>query len=166
MKAIRLTRAEAVRVLQWAGGDADDLSGTITSKLRAAMQEAPKGVAVQPLEEALIKAARGKVVPLVAAGGGTFARASRTATELKATPEDAAILGAWMARQGWMRGTFTLLDVLNKWPSWFSKAKAEEAPRGLPEGLDGRRKETADVGPGAGGQRQAAASGRRKEGFG
>ncbi len=103
---------------------------SLSKKLREAAT-APAGVNVGPLEEALEKAAMGKVVRLEG-GHGT---ASRMAANVKATVADAEILGAWLARQGWMNEPMTLLAVLRKWNEWLPRARATEPPPALASGL-------------------------------
>jgi len=129
-----LTKAEAAWIAEWAQADWSQNqvapAGSLLTKLRAA--EAPKrGAAVGPIEEALIRGAGGKVAPLVTG----HAQASRRCLTAGVTPEQAQMVGEWMARQGWLVGPQTLLDVLNKWPSWLSKAAATEPPPGLKPGL-------------------------------
>jgi hypothetical protein len=138
-RGIRLTKAERVWLKAHLhdpcndyGWDAKDarLAGSITQKLDAS-EEAPKGVAIEPIEEALIASARGKVVALEAG----HARASVQAKAVGATPETARKVGEWMARQGWLQGPQTIIDVLNKWFQWLPKAKATEPPPALQAGL-------------------------------
>lgn len=165
MKAVRFSATEVEAIRAWADGELGhtqtlDVSMTtarsILKKLLAAEQGLP-GVNVKPLEDALVAAANGKVVRLE----GGFAMASRMAANVGATVPDAAMLGAWMFRQGWLTGPMTLLDCLKKWYMWLPKAKATEPPPALSPGLgsnghDGRGPST----PGS-----AAAGGRRAPGF-
>lgn len=129
---------------------------SILAKLDAS-EEAPKGVSVEPIEDALIASARGKVVALEAG----HARASVQAKAVGATPEDAKLVGAWMARQGWLSGPQTLIDVLNKWYQWLPKARATEPPPALQPGLGTDAK--AERGPGTPGE--AHPPGRPAPGF-
>lgn len=92
-------------------------------------------VDVGPIEEALIATARGKVVALE----GGYPRARVQATAVGATVDDAKLLGGWMARQGWLTGPMTLLDVLNKWVMWIPKARATQPPPALEQGLGDSR---------------------------
>ena len=132
------------------------LAQSVLQKL-AASEEAPKGVSVEPIEDALIASARGKVVALEAG----HARASVQAKAVGATPEDAKLVGAWMARQGWLSGPQTLIDVLNKWYQWLPKARATEPPPALQPGLGTDAK--AERGPGTPGE--AHPPGRPAPGF-
>jgi hypothetical protein len=136
MKGVRFTKAERdllERVLSvkhvdltcW-GSKAPKVADSILQKLRAAV-DAPKGVDIVPVEEALVRAARGKVVPLE----DGHAVASRRAQQMKVTPELAEMVGAWMALQG----PQTILDVLNKWFQWLPKARSTVPPQTLPPGL-------------------------------
>jgi hypothetical protein len=160
-RGIRLTKAERDTLRKLLSAQYVDLScygtrivkdaASILAKVDAS-EETPKGVDVAPIEEALIAAARGKVIALE----GGHARAAVMAASMKATPETATIVGAWMGRQGWLQGPQTLIDVLNKWYQWLPKARATEPPPALTPGLgtdatDGR-------GPAAAGQK---AAGRR-----
>lgn len=141
MKGVRFTKAELAwlrEALDTHEDAADKVVKSIVAKLTAA-EEAPKGVNVRPLEEALIKGAGGKVVALASPGG--YARACKMATEKAATAEDMALIGAWLGRQGWMAGTKTLLDALSQYDAWLPKARAEAPPPGVPEGLNGGRQE-------------------------
>lgn len=150
MRAVRFTKAEAL-ALHDAGHHADSTGhgskalSMALEKLVAAEAPAEKGVAAGPLEEALVRTSRGKVVELVS-GPGAYGRASKMATALGATVADAEVLGAWLARQGWLREPTTLLGVLNKWAEWLPRARATAPPPAAPEGFDG----TGDTGQGAG----------------
>lgn len=169
MRAIRLTKSEAdviERAIGLAGSPWGETSPdhkamrSVLAKLKAAREPANGGGAdVGPIQTAMVAAARGKVVPLVTG----YPVASRRCAQLGVTPDDARAVGEWMARQGWLRGPQTLLDVLNKWPQWLSKARATAAPEGLKPGLDGGR---ADTGQGDNGKGSGAAPGRPARGFG
>jgi hypothetical protein len=128
---------------------------SLLAKLEAAV-EAPKGVQVQPVEDALVAAAHGKVLKLE----GGHAMASRRCTDAKVTPEDAKLVGGWMARQPWLTGPMTLLDVLNKWYQWLPKARATQPPPALQAGLgtNGTGQGPAQAGP-------APKVGRTPQGF-
>lgn len=138
-RSLRLTKAER-DFLKKALGTAMDWShwGTKTVKTAAgllakveASEERAPGINVEPLEQALMRAARGKVVALE----GGFDRASRQAGSVKASEELMVTVGEWMARQSWLTGPMTILDVLNKWYQWVPKAKATQPPPGLAPGL-------------------------------
>lgn len=143
------------------GKKAVALAESILTKVEESESKA-KGVPVAPIEEALIAAARGKVLQLDPAAYG---RASRMAEAVKATPEDAKRIGAWMARQGWLNQEQTLLDVLNKWYQWLPKARATEPPPPLPAGLGPAGKPDADTRQGTGTPGQAHPPGRSTPGF-
>jgi hypothetical protein len=138
VKAVRFTKAE-VEVIRWALADwrkLDNCAKAAASalvKLDKAEEATPAGVNAGPLQAALEATSRGKVVPL--AGPGGWARASKQAAAVGATVEDAKLVGAWMARQGWLHGPQTLLDVLNKWPQWLAKARATQPPPSAPPGI-------------------------------
>ena len=97
----------------------------------AATEDKPAGVNPGPVQDAMVAAAHGKVIALE----GGHAQASRRCTDMKVTVEDAKLVGEWMARQHWLTGPMTLLDVLNKWYSWLPKARATQPPPALPAGL-------------------------------
>jgi hypothetical protein len=139
----RVTNAEIVRKL-------DDAEGTA---------EVP-GVSGAAIEAALVKTARGKVVPL-ASGGAGYARASKQATQVDATVEDAELLGAWLARQGWMRDPCTVLLVLNKWVEWLPRARATAPPPEAKEGFNG----PGESGKGPTGPSGRGGGGRQSPGF-
>ena len=150
MKGVRFTKAEvaviksAIQLLcsPWGSSGADEKAASrVIAKLDAA-ETAPAGVDVGPLEEALMKESRGKVIKLL----GGYAVASRRATQMKVTVEEAVAVGAWMSRQSWLTGPMTLLDVFNTWYQWLPKARATEPPPSLAPGLDGRgrRRDTED----------------------
>jgi hypothetical protein len=170
VRAIRLTKAE-VAVLRGIDGDLRGAGITrdadvkawqsLMAKVRAAQEERPAGADVGPIQAALVSAARGKVVELVAG----YPVASRRCQQLGVTPDDARQVGEWMARQQWLRGPQTLLDVLNKWPQWLSKARATAAPPTLKAGLDAGGGNRADSGQGANGTGEGAAQGRPARGF-
>lgn len=167
MKAVRFTKAEVELMrgaLDWLAQGQDRASKTaqtIVKKLDAA-EAAPAGVNPAPIEQALMAAARGKVVPL--AGG--WPRVSKLAQVNGATPEDATAIGEWMARQGWLRGPQTLLDVLNKWPQWLAKAKATAPPPSAPSGFGDGAGEKDAQSQGSTAQPGGGAPGRLRPGFG
>lgn len=142
-RSLRLAKAERdwlKSILAPTSMDWSALGGTKSVKLAASIlakveesEERSPGVDARPIEDALLKASRGKVVRLEGEGG--YGRASRQAGAVKATPELATLIGEWMARQGWLHGPMTVLDVLNKWYMWLPKARATEPPKGLPAGL-------------------------------
>lgn len=141
MKGVRFTKAE-LSVIEDAlksltHGYEMEIDGapkhpihSIRNKLRAAV-EAPKGVDIRPMEAALVKAARGKVIELE----GGHSVASNRATSMKVTQEQVEMVGAYMARQNWLTSPMTILDVLNKWFTWLPKARATEPPPTLEAGL-------------------------------
>jgi hypothetical protein len=125
------------------GGKGEKLSKAILAKV-VDSEEAPRGVDIVPIEEALIAAARGKVLPLE----GGHAMASVRAQQLKATPADAALIGSYLARTAYFTQPMTVLDVFNKWYSWLPKARSTQPPPALTPGLgsdatDGRGPATA-----------------------
>lgn len=142
MKGVRFTKAEVACLRAWCDGELGHTTQTsdtppkvvrsILTKLDAA-ETAPSGVAVKPIEDALIRTSHGKVLALE----GGHAVASRRLTAMKVTVEDAELVGAYMARQTWMTSPMTLLDVLNKWYQWLPKARATQPPPSLAPGLGG-----------------------------
>lgn len=164
MRPLRLTKAEAYGVRELVeGANTAEPSKTYQSILRK-MDEAEAdeetGVAAGPIEEALIKTSRGKVVKL--AGGGLYARASKMATAASVTVEEAELVGTWLGKAGWFAGPTTIMTVLNKWGEWLPRAQASAPPPAAREGFD--------VGPSAAGSspaRQGGGSGGRggPEGF-
>jgi hypothetical protein len=139
MKGVRFTKAEANVIRDALDCLVDGVVGdlkpkhpyhTIKAKLDAA-ENGESGVAVKPIEDALVKASRGKVLPLE----GGHAIASRRMTAMKVTVEEAELVGEWMSRQGWLSSAMTLLDVLNKWYQWLPKARATQPPPSLAPGL-------------------------------
>jgi hypothetical protein len=164
MRGVRFTRAEMAWLRQWldANRQADldnadqkavKLADSVLAKLDAAQE--PVGVDVGPLEEALEKAAMGKVVRLE----GGYARASRQAKNVGATPELMTLVGGWMGRQTWLHGPKTIIDVLNQWHNWVPKARATEPPKGMEPGLN------AEAGPSPTAERRQAQGRRPKAGF-
>lgn len=134
MKSIRLTKDEAewlrwllrpeeMNLNSWSTKHVK-MAASMRAKLDAA--EAPSGNAdVGPIEKALVAGSRGKVIEMDRSGYG---RASVQAGRMGVTPEDAGLVGRWLATQGWLRGPLTLLTVLNKWPDWAAKARASQPP--------------------------------------
>jgi hypothetical protein len=172
MKGIRLTKAEVAELESLdqaiSFGDFGKCTGkawdTFMAKVRAASAPAQTGVAVGPIETALVAASRGKVVPLVGHGG--YARATKQATAVGATVEHAKLIGAWMARTGWLTGPKTILDVLNQWSNWLTKASATAPPPSAPSGFgEGAAEKDAKPGQGTAQQGQGA-PGRLRPGFG
>jgi hypothetical protein len=134
-RGIRLTKAERDFLKEclagdWTNAKRTKLAGSIVQKLRES-EEAVKGVDIVPIEEALIAAARGKVIALE----GGHAMASVRAAQMKATPEQAALIGAYLARTPYFTQPMTVLDVFNKWYSWLPKARSTQPPPHLPSGL-------------------------------
>lgn len=163
-RSIRFTKAERdllkLILTEWADGTAlvkmAKTARGIVAKVKAS-EEAEATVDVGPIEEALVAAARGKVIALE----GGHARARVQATAVKATVEDAKLLGGWMARQGWLTGPMTLLDVLNKWYMWLPKARTTQPPPALGPGLGTDAPDVRSAPPTG----QAPAGGRRAPGF-
>lgn len=177
-RGVRLTKAERELLKQLFTPGASDLSRPRTMDLSSfgrsanktalailakveASEESGRGVDIVPIEEALVAAARGKVVALEAG----HARASVQAKAVGATPETAKLVGAWMARQGWLQGPQTVLDVMNKWYQWLPKARATEPPPSLAPGLGPAGKPDADTRQGTGSPSPAHPSGRSTPGF-
>lgn len=136
MRGVRFNKAELAYLLDLLEYEivgepakARKLSASIREKLQKAQE--PAGVDVGPIEDALVKASLGKVVPLE----GGYARASRQAKAVGVTPELAELVGKWIARQHWLSSPLTLIDVLNKWHQWLPKARATEPPPGMEPGL-------------------------------
>jgi hypothetical protein len=169
MKAIRLSQAEADFLLELMGFDfehlddpkavkrARKLADGIAAKLKKA-QAPSTNVHVQPIEEALVAGARGKVVTLLEG----HAQASVQAGRLGVTPEKAYMVGEYLARTKWLTGPFTLLDVLMKWPTYYSKAQATQPPPSAPAGFGDSR---AEAQQGTLREGQGIAGGRRSPGF-
>lgn len=147
MRGVRFTKAELAflrnvlgvmkepgTVWDWScfGTKVKEHATSLLAKLDAA-ETVPAGVAVKPIEDALIKSSHGKVLALE----GGHAVASRRLTQMKVTAEDAELVGAYMARQQWLTSPMTLLDVLNKWYQWLPKARATQPPPSLAPGLGG-----------------------------
>lgn len=159
MRSVRFTKREAEALLREVSQldtmddnmDVDDDVKSAVTKIRAAMEPVPAGLNVRPIEAALIAHSRGRVVPLLGAPGHRWARLSKEGTELGVDVPKAEVLGAWLARQGWMTSTLTIADVFRRWPEWYSKAEAERAP---------------NVGQSTDGQRRPTAAGRRPPGLG
>lgn len=133
---------------------AEKVARSVLTKLEAAGEPKKAGVNAGAFEAALIGASAGKVVPV---DGSAYARVSRQATAIGATPELGAVVGQWMAAQRWLSGPFTVFTVLNKWPDWLARARATQAPD-----LTG----TGNLGQGPGPKRAATAAGRRPSGLG
>jgi hypothetical protein len=125
-----------------------DASKSILAKLDAA-ETAPSGVAVKPIEDALVLAGQGKVVALESG----HATVSKRLTAMKVTAEDAAMVGKYLARSQFFSGPFTLIDVLNKWHSWLPKARVTEPPPTLQPGLNGTGQGPAPAGKATQGRR-------------
>lgn len=156
-RGVRFTKAERAFIRAAFARETGRTALAILAKLDAADVAAP-GVDVGPIEEALMAAARGKVLAME----GGFGRASVMAAAVNATPETAAMVGAWLARTAYFTQPMTLLDVLNKWHTWLPKARATQPPPALEPGLgpnatDGRSPAQAG---------QATQGRRRPPGFG
>lgn len=93
-----------------------------TPKLRPTVALTP----ISRIEAALVESAMGKVLPLEGAGEVTWIVLQRQFGANGATAEDAALVGAWMARQPWMTGTRTIDQVLRAWPSYLTRARADK----------------------------------------
>lgn len=139
MKGVRFTKAErellevmlaAATDWTWHTKDAIKLGNSMLEKLRAAV-EAPAGVSVKPIEDALIQSSRGKVVPIM----DGHSMVSRRLTAMKVTAEQARAVGAYLGRSSFFTGPFTIIDVVDKWYKWLPKAQATEPPPALEPGL-------------------------------
>ena len=153
MRSIRFTKAEAEALLgllamrltfPWSKPELRALA-SVQDKVVAAREDAGPSVNVGALERALLESSRGKAVALVP--GPSYGRAAKQAAAAGATVEDMQVMGAWLARQGWMRDPTTLLGVLNKWAEWLPRARATATPPAAREGFDG----PGETGPGAAG---------------
>lgn len=135
MRAVRFTKAEWSWLWQLVGdtrvsnNTAERIRVSVLDKLEALAQPKESGVDAGALERALEESARGKIVA-TNTGSGHYARLSRQATALGATPEAAREVGAWIAAQGWLQGPLTIFTVLNKWPDWLARARATAPPKG------------------------------------
>jgi hypothetical protein len=168
MRAVRFTKLECEAVLaalaDWTSNQDKAWQRAIDSartKLEAAQAPEPSGVSVGPIEAALIRMARGKVVQLESGPAG-YGRASKMATACGATVEEAELVGAWLSRQRWMNEPTTILGVLNKWAEWLPRARATVPPPATAEGFDG----TGTAGPGAGGPGRRGGGRGSAPGFG
>jgi hypothetical protein len=168
MRPVRLTKAEAAVVRAaitllcspWGSSGADEKAAArVITKLNEAEGDASAGVAAGPIEAALIRMSRGKVVQL--AGGAAYGRASKMATAVGATVEEAELVGAWLSRQRWLNEPTTLLGVLNKWAEWLPRARATAPPPAAAEGFDG----TASAPAGTQGSGQRGGGGGPAPGF-
>lgn len=140
-RPVRLTLAQVALLLDLLtldGLEAPTLKmhRAVRAKLEASTVPAAPGVDPRALEAALLESARGRVVALPSGASG-YSRAAATARNVHATVEDARVVGAWLGRQGWMRGTMTVLGVLNKWDDWLGRARAEAPPTRAEEGYGG-----------------------------
>lgn len=169
MKPLRITEVEA-RWLEellhtWTlkelwGGPALKCAKSILAKVRK-VQEPSQNAAVAPIEQALIAGSRGKVVVLVTG----HAQASVRAGKLGVTPETAHLVGEYLARTKYLTGPLTLLDILNKWPSYISKAQATQPPPSVPSGFGREPGDNgAEAGQGTPGTGEGA-PGRLRPGF-
>ena len=137
MRGVRFTKIEvlalrfAADMVHRAPCDMPKGLDTALAKLDAASAPLQPRADVGPIEEALVRTSRGRVVAL--AGGGGYARASVQATNVGATVAGAELVGAWLARQGWWKqGPTTILTVLTRWPEWLAKAQAGADPTLVP----------------------------------
>ncbi len=104
---------------------------TLLDKLQPGRTVSTKvGVAVAPIEAALVASADGKVAPTKGAPPSFWIIVGRTLTEAGATPEDATILGTWLSKQAWLTGALTIMSVARKWPDWMARARAEVQQQG------------------------------------
>lgn len=87
------------------------------------------------IEKALVENAGGKVVHVAPGMADTFwIIVSRQLGGHGATVEQAARVGQWFAGQRWLRNPMTVDQVARGWPSYLSRAMAEEeAPRVEPQ---------------------------------
>ena len=170
-RGVRFTKVEREWLLRMTDDAVMDWShqGTKTVKVVASIHqklvasaEAPKGTDPAPIEEALIAASRGKVIPLE----GGYGMASAMCSSMKVTAEQATLVGAWLARTTYFTQPMTLIDVLKKWYQWLPKARATQPPPSLPAGLGPAGAPNADAGRGTGTASAAHPPGRPAPGFG
>jgi hypothetical protein len=162
MRGVRFTKAEAdfviERITEGPGygqslARTKKLEESVVAKLRAALEPAPEpGANAGALEYLLVSRSHGKVIALIKPN---WPRLSRWATQLGVTEADAAVVGTWFSKQGWLRSPLTMDQVFNKWSSYLTRARHEEGPD-----LNG------DLGPGTQEGRQAGTAGRRAPGLG
>lgn len=170
MRGVRFTKAE-VSLLELILAPDANLSGLVLTPLqrRSASfihtklqdaQEATINPSIQPIERSLICGGKHKVIPLITG----HARASKQAGECMVTAEQAQLVGEWMFNQQWIKGTSTIIDVLNKWHQWYPKAVAwqEETKRGVKPGLG---LSNVDTGPSTNKSGQGIKVGHTAQGF-
>ena len=124
-KADKVVLQEATAIVHcyWNGQRADEMIvqwDKLVAKLNRVAGETTN-VSAGAIEQAMLGPAKGKLVKL--ATGPGYAAASKMATRLSVTVEQATTVGKWLCAQGWL-GPQTLLDVLRKWDTWYPKAKA------------------------------------------
>lgn len=120
----RLGTRRELEALRLAGEAHPDLA-SLYAKLTA-VRVTTSGVDLAKVEGELVRAAQRKYVqaPLLPA---QYVQASRQLAMLQATPDQAAEVGRWLARQAWIKQPVTLSTVIKKWGEWLSKARAEGA---------------------------------------
>ena len=121
----------------------EDLASLYVKLTAVNSKRAAPGANVSDIEGVLVQHAGGRVVrvPLVPS---QYAALSRQLGEHGATPEDAKLLGAWLARQKWLKGSLTLLSIVKKWADWLARARAEEVKPGATKSSQWQRIEQAD----------------------
>lgn len=96
--------------------------GRLLSKIDKA-SEPTKSIDIKGLESTLILQSGKKVIALADDAGK--ARAARQAKLLELDNDSISsmeTMGRWIRNQKWLTGKLTILDVLNKWSSWWPKA--------------------------------------------
>src|SRR5262245_31454689 len=83
-----------------------------------------QGADAAGIEHALVTQSKGRVI--AAAGGRAFwIVQSRVYGDLKATVEDAELVGRWIANQTWLAGRQYTIDTLARvWPNYLARARA------------------------------------------
>lgn len=84
-----------------------------------------KGMSAQVFQAAICLASNGKVVEVKEAKQGWWIAQALRLRRLEVTPSQAAQMGEWIARQGWMAPGLNIEMVLRNWDSWLVRAQNE-----------------------------------------
>lgn len=86
---------------------------------------------VARIQKVLVDTSSGKVAAVPPGTAPAYwAVVGRRLAQAGATVEQAAVIGPWLARQGWMTGTMTVDQVARGWPSYAARAAADAAKEG------------------------------------
>lgn len=153
MRAIRITKSQRTTLEHLASLDWDskvirkDLSDLLRKMVEADTDDVPVHIGL--LESALITNSNNKCIGIDSFGWARATRQARLVGLGDGNVGDMVVMGKWLSCQQWLPAqSLTIIDVLNKWVTWWPKAQAAIKPvlkKGLNEPITGPNPGVKDV---------------------